>query len=237
MPEDQEQAGGFQSGGPVGTGNCTVQKGDCISSIANRSGHFWKTLWEHPDNAAIRDARKSPNILLPGDRLTVPHLREKQQDCATDQLYRFVRKGEPARLRIRVMQEPEDPPMDGSGALEEPRASQDYLLDIDGKVRNGTTDGDGWIDETIPCDAQHGKLTIGPDRFEVEIHLGHLDPEDDITGLQGRLTNLGYACHPSGKLDGDTRAALIMFQTERGLEATGKFDDPTRAKLQELHEA
>jgi hypothetical protein len=220
----------------VGTGNYTVQKGDCITSIASRTGHFWKTLWEHPDNAPIRDARKSPNILLPGDVLTVPPLRKKQQDCATDKLHKFVRKGVPARLRIRVMQEPEDPPEDGSGPLEEPRANQDYLLDIDGDVRSGTTDGDGWIDVTIPCEALQGKLTIGPDKFQIQIDLGYLDPEDDITGLQGRLTNLGYTCMPTGTLDEDTRAALVLFQTERKLEPTGEFDDATRAKLHELHQ-
>jgi hypothetical protein len=239
VPESQHIAGVFQSRGAVGAGNYTVEKGDCISSIANRSGHFWKVLWEHPENTALRGARGSPNILLAGDRLTIPPLREKHQACGTERRHKFVRKGEPARLRIRVMMEPAgtEPGEAGqSGQLEEPRVNQDYVIEIDGRARTGTTDSDGWIDIPIPCDARHGRLRVGPDNFEVELNIGHLDPEDNISGLQARLTNLGYVCCPTGTMDDDTRAALLMFQAERQLEPTGEFDDATLRMIKEIHE-
>jgi hypothetical protein len=43
-----------------------VQDGDCLESIAARYGHNWQTIWNHPRNAAVKAARKSPNILFTG---------------------------------------------------------------------------------------------------------------------------------------------------------------------------
>jgi hypothetical protein len=77
--DDQAECGSFQSREPVGSGNYTVQEGDCITSIASLAGHFWKTLWEHPSNADLSHARKSPNILLTGDILTIPPIRESSR--------------------------------------------------------------------------------------------------------------------------------------------------------------
>jgi hypothetical protein len=31
----------------------TVAEGECLSSIAHRYGFFWKTLWDHPENARV----------------------------------------------------------------------------------------------------------------------------------------------------------------------------------------
>ena len=45
----------------------TVQQGESVESIAHAAGHFWDTVWQHPDNAALRQLRRSPHVLLPGD--------------------------------------------------------------------------------------------------------------------------------------------------------------------------
>ena len=234
MPDKQQ----YEGKGAVGAGDYTIQPGDCVSSIANRAGHFWKTVWEHPDNMDLRKARRSPNILLPGDSITVPPLRQKVESGATNQRHSFVRKGEPARLHIRLMMEDfesNSAPGQASATPDKPRANQEYVLEIDDKRHQGTTDSDGWIDIVIPCDAQLGKLTIGPDRFQVDVNLGHLDPVEEISGLQARLTNLGYVCGGTGQMDDETRTAILVFQSERGLERTGEFDEVTRDKIKSAH--
>ena len=50
----------------------TVQSSDCMSSIAYENGFFWKTLWNLPDNTALKAQRKNPNVLMTGDIVHIP---------------------------------------------------------------------------------------------------------------------------------------------------------------------
>src|SRR5579871_1586673 len=98
-----------------------VEQGESITSIAFRYGFFPDTLWQHADNAELRKLRTDGDILLPGDIVTVPPLRIRQQDGETGKRHRFKRRGVPARTRMQIFDE--------NG----PRASQNYVLSIDGR--------------------------------------------------------------------------------------------------------
>lgn len=214
-----------ESSGPVGQGDYVVESGDCISSIARESGHFWKKLWDLPENAELKRVRKDPNILLEGDLVTVPPLEMKEESCATEKTHKFVRKGEPAKLRLQIMTEDN-----------KPRANSKYVLDIDGALSRGKTDGDGKVEVWIPPHAREGKITFCDDNCAINLKLGGLDPIDQLSGIKGRLNNLGYNCGATDEnLNAATRAALKHFQEKNGLEASGSPDDQTRSKLQEVH--
>jgi hypothetical protein len=88
---------------PLGNGSYVVQHGDCLESIAFTHGLLWQTIWNDPRNAELQTSR-DPNILLPGDRLFIPELKQKSTDCATDQLHTFERKGVNSRVRIHVLE-------------------------------------------------------------------------------------------------------------------------------------
>jgi peptidoglycan hydrolase-like protein with peptidoglycan-binding domain len=103
-------------------------------------------------------------------------------------------------------------------------------------MRSGVTDSDGKLEVSIPCDAQRGKLIVGPDDTTIELALGTVDPITEMTGIQGRLNNLGYNCgEPDGVLNNSTKAALKHFQKKNNLETTGVPDGPTQQKLKEAH--
>ena len=204
--------------------NYTVKQGDCISSIAYKHGLFWEKVWDHPQNSKLKEKRKDPNILHPGDIVFVPDKEEKQESGATEQRHRFCKKGVPEKLRITFM------------AGKEPIANEKYVLDIDGDLRSGATDGEGNLEETIPPNARSAKLWLGEEKQGYEIDLGHLDPIDEITGVQARLNNLGFHC---GKVDGikgpKTTAALKRFQKKHDLKETGEIDEKTRNALKSAH--
>ena len=202
----------------------TVEPGDCIWSISMDSGHFWKTIWNDSGNIQLRQDRKDPNVLAAGDVVHVPDIVLKSEDGATEMRHRFKRKGVPVSFKIQMLR-------DGK-----PRKSEDYRLDIDGVLRSGKTDGDGWIKASIPPDAQQGKLFMGNDVYELK--LGHLEPADDLKGAQQRLQNLGLY---GGEIDGQkgplTQGALALFQNRQGLKCTGELDDATKDALKKAHHA
>lgn len=235
-----------------------AQQGESVESIAHAAGHFWQTVWEHPENAALRELRKSPHVIHPGDVVFVPDLREKKIGCATGMQHPFRRKGVPSRLKVRFLVD------------DEPRAGASYELFVDGtRQKEGATDGDGWLDEPISPTAALAEVHFAaeeepdeppPGHFEEDgadvvreapppeakkkaparkivysFALRRLDPASEVSGAKGRLRHLGYAVgDPDAELDARTEEALRAFQTDHELEVTGALDDATQAKLREF---
>jgi hypothetical protein len=230
-PAGAVKAQDFNLAKPVGQGDYVVRAGDCISSIARAHGFFWKTIWDAPRNAALREARGDPNVLLPGDRVTIPDKDDKHESCAAEQRHRFIRLGEPARFRIQILVE------------RKPVACAPYTLVVFGpksgkEVRAGQTDSEGRINEFMPGDATRGLLTVETDTHTLEYHLdfGHLPPFNSVLGMQRRLRNLAYRCELDGALGPRTKIAIARFQAACGdLEATGDPDPETQARLKEVH--
>lgn len=202
----------------------TVDQGDSISSIAKDNGHFWKTIWEHGQNSGLRSKRKDPNVLFPGDEVFVPDIELKEENRGVNQRHKFKLKGEECKFKMKLLM------------MGEPRANESYILNLDGKLIKGTTDGDGMIEQVVPADAQSGKLILGDGKEEYEIRIGHLNPIDEISGVQQRLNNLGFSAGAEdGELSDDLAAALTAFQNRYHLPANGQLDSATKSKLEQLH--
>lgn len=205
----------------------TVIQGECIGSIACNYGFFWQTVWNDPDNAALKQKRQDPNVLMAGDTVAIPELRSKVEQLALDKRHTFKLNGVPAKLYLRLL--------DGG----KPRANQPFTLEIDGIRFQGATNGDGEINVSIPPGAQSGLLVIGTgdSRSEYPLQLGLLDPADELSGAQARLENLGFQ---PGEIDGtlspETIEALSAFQASQGLPVTGQLDSATQKKLNDSHD-
>lgn len=226
---------------PVGDGNYVVSQGECLESIAFSRGLLWQTIWNHPNNTSIKNARGDPNILLPGDRLFVPELTTKSLDAATDTRHQYIRKGVPSRLRIRILEwvRSDSESSEDDSLVSRPRPQVPYVLVIDGQSRSGKTDGNGWIDEPIAPGAQGGTLFLNPgtpEAYSRPIVLGGLDPLNAASGICQRLANLGFLTSPSSSADSpEFQDALQAFQSAHNLTPTGKADDDTLAKLEQVH--
>jgi hypothetical protein len=86
----------------VGEGEYVVGEHDCLSSIAKQTGRLWETIWNDPANTVLREARKDPNVLLTGDRVTIPPLRQRSEPGQTELRHRFVRVGQPTVFQLRL---------------------------------------------------------------------------------------------------------------------------------------
>jgi N-acetylmuramoyl-L-alanine amidase len=209
----------------------TVVQGEHLSRIAKQYGFSdFHTIWDHPENAALKQKRQNPNVLHPGDRLHIPDREVREESRSTDQKHRFKVKG--GRLMLRLVLE---------DIYEKPIANARCELVVEGDRRDLTTDGKGKIEVAIPQAAESGTLIVRSpetsiDGLALPVKIGHLDPVEEITGQKARLGNLGYY---TGAIDEaqDTsfRLAVEEFQCEHDLAVDGVCGPATRAKLKSVH--
>ncbi len=212
-----------------------VGNGESTSSLAKKNGFYWKTIWEHGENAALRQKRKDPNVLAADDEIFVPKLQEKEVPKGTEQEHVFKRKGEPTKIKMQMM------------ALGNPRANEEYILEVAGELIRGKTDGEGKLEHFIPGDASSAKLIFKDGKEIHGLRIGSLDPIDNAEGVMQRLNNLGFKA--SARVKKGAKAAeefveekvgkkainaLKNFQQQNELKESGKVDGATQAKLEEL---
>lgn len=201
-----------------------VQQGEHLPEIARKYG-FGKhsVILDHPENQKLRDDKRDPHLLLPGDRVFIPEHRKTAVEVQAEKRHQFV--VEVPKLMLRVFLHDEN---------DKPLGFKPFTVTIGGRKVDGTTGRDGLVEVPIPINAHDGKLEIDGHKFEIRI--GFLDPINSITGTQSRLMNLGYTIQEEfGALGPATRDALSRFQETEGLEVTGQPNDQTLSKLQEKH--
>jgi N-acetylmuramoyl-L-alanine amidase len=202
----------------------TVEYGDCLINLSYQKGFFWETIWNHPQNASLRQVRKHHNIIKEGDEVFFPDLEAKQLQRPTDQLHRFVRKGATAQFSLTLME------------MGQPRANERYVLVVNGRSREGTTDANGKLTEPIPPDARDGFLLLGEKQEKFAIDFGWIDPIEAVSGVKSRLYNLGlYEGEIDDELTPETSTAIAEFQRSAHLPGEGELTDETKKALVAAH--
>ncbi|MHA6194288.1 peptidoglycan-binding domain-containing protein [Pseudomonas wadenswilerensis] len=204
-----------------------VAQGDSAESLAFAHGHFLDTVWQHANNTALRELRKNPHILFPGDRLFIPAIEPRQETASTDRRHRFKRRGVPSSISFQLR--------DGYGAI---IADVAYRLELGGEVLTGRSAADGTVTTPLMPDVATGKLSFEwrGEPWEIQLGLRTLDPIDRLEGVQKRLQNLGfYSGEINGLFDQATLHAVQRFQLSAGIATSGSIDDATKGKLLEVH--
>jgi hypothetical protein len=222
-----------------------LQAGECLQSLAWMRGFAAaKTIYDAPENAALRKKRSSPAAVTVGDEVFVPDPRKHEVSLPTGEVHRIVVKSPRAMVRIEVRDE-----------AGEPLASKPYLLVIGGKKLEGTTTGEGVVEQPVPLDATDGTLIVhdksskDEGRWSWRLTIADLAAPETRRGVSQRLANLGYwgAGDPEDQDDATPAAvgepaprdplvlALRAFQHDEKLDESGRLDDDTRARLVERH--
>jgi hypothetical protein len=209
-----------------------VQQGECLASIAARYGlGSWKVLFDDPDNAPLKEKKRDPFALLPGDEVMVRDPKPKTVSLPSAASHRVTISVQKTMVNLRLELE------DGK-----PIAGKAYVLTVGAQRFEGKTTGDGRVELELPASARDATLAVlmeGDPRGERHVwsvQLGHLNPADAVSGVKQRLNNLGFfAGAPDENADEALALAVRGFQDFMGLEVTGAVDDVTRAKLVEAH--
>lgn len=202
-----------------------IQQGETVVSVSERYGFSAETLWKHPANEALRQKRGRIDVLLPGDELVIPDVREKVLPAATGRRHVFRRKGIPAVFRL-VLRE-----------RGEPRVGVAYRLLVAGAEIRGVTKDDGLIEAAVPASATEAKLYLNDSEAPIELRFGHMDPVDAVPGVRKRLQNLGLPAPADEELTSEAwRRAIGKLQERAELPRTGVLDAATQKALVELHD-
>ena len=236
-----------------------VAQGEFLASIALKHGlRNWRVIWDHPDNTALKQRRKNPNVLFPGDELVIPDRTEGTAAAATGRLTTFETGTNDVLLNLTFENA-------GARAL----ASRPGKLTVGGRSVNGdlvkkgpiplSTDPAG----TLPLvfkNVLDGKLAasegsfafdplppppsggVPPERVPPAFRflVGDLDPVDTPSGQRARLNNLGYFAGFSDRDEDQLAWAIEEFQADeqlvdRGLKGSLAKDRPTLNRLGQRH--
>jgi hypothetical protein len=225
-----------------------VEQGECLSRIAARYGFLdFRTVYNDPGNAALRELRPNPDLLFPGDVVFIPEKHPKKMPRATGMRHRF--RVNPQRRVLRLVIE------DGAG---QKMKSAKYELTIDGVVERGVIGPTGLIEHEIPVDATAGTLIVkhrsddlrlkgyasqeAIGQFVWPLEIASLNPvknaaDKGVSGYQARLRNMGYDPGPIDGVAGPrTKAAVMAFQEDNPpLLVDGVCGPATLAKLVERY--
>lgn len=207
-----------------------VKQGDYLDRIAHARGFDPEEVWNDPKNAELKGQR-APNLLHPGDILYVPDRKRTWLPLkgSTDNLY----VAKVPRTKVRLMFKD----------LDKPRAGEAYVVHGMGEPEEGTTDGDGGVEVSVPVHVREVQISFPGSGVTYPVHIGDMDPIEEATGVRKRLQHLGYGSVAGVAEDasdedaeGAERAAIGAFQADQGMEATGEMDDATRAALAKAHD-
>jgi len=213
-----------------------VQQGEHIAGIAAMYGFpKYAPIWNHPNNASLRQTRDNPNVLLPGDELYVPDPQTQQFDRPVDQEHTFKLSADPLELLIVL-----------HNIYGKPVAQRPCTLTLGLNQFQLTSDANGLIRHGIPKKAVDASLTVKdqvtvkgtdiPIDRHFQLKIGYLDPVDQPSGQQARLANLGYYRGPAAPQDADEfLSAVEEFQCDNNLTVDGICGPQTQAKLKSVH--
>jgi hypothetical protein len=71
----------------------TIKQGDHLSSIAKAYGFSdYHKIWNDPNNASLKQLRRNPHVLYPGDQVFIPDKELQSFSKPTDKKHQFVLK-------------------------------------------------------------------------------------------------------------------------------------------------
>jgi N-acetylmuramoyl-L-alanine amidase len=227
-----------QTKGPVPKGSAAdgkwhrIRQGETIGSLAKKNGHVPETIWDHSANEELKSRRKNQNILLPGDWVFIPNKQLREESGGTETRHRFKLKTPSQTLVLQII--PSTLPIHAN--TQKPQRPIPYTLSIGDQTIEGETESEGIIRvEHVPPDVDRAILTIFG--RPIQVLIGHLDPEDEDSGIQARLHNLGYVRGGMESTPGpQMEAALRTFQSLNNLQVAGEANTETQEKLKDLNQ-
>ena len=210
-----------------------IRSGDYLTAIAYSRGLKPDDVWNDPANATLRQTRKNPEMLAPGDVLYLPAVKRTWMPLKVGSANAFV--ASPPNVEVHVLlKDASGNPLAGKSVETMPVLQTTPL----------TTDGSGVLVLSVPVHVRAVQVTMKDPALIFDVRVGNLDPHDVPTGALSRLRQLGYVADESALLDrrpdylrgfpshdAPLQSGVAAFQADQGTEPTGELDDDAHAQL------
>jgi hypothetical protein len=176
---------------------------------------------EYKDNQMLFDTR-TEYVLHPGDKVWIPEDSGIPIQAWAERGFVInPSKGRSLVLRVQTKKQ-------------RTLASLPYKLYVGEKIIDGETDPEGMLRESVPFGAKKARLDIAG--ISLKLELAGLNPPHTVSGIQGRLANLGYYVGPiDGVIGPASKQAIRKFQQDNGLKVDGIAGPKTRDELVRQH--
>lgn len=204
-----------------------VRAGDHLERIAHHAGLDPDAIWNHPKNKALREKRPDRNQLREGDVVYLPieEARPLPLQIGAENAFSATIPEIETHLRFG----------DENGPFANERYRVEGLRDPVHPIE-GETDANGALVLLTDVTTRVARICFEKRNRTFTVMLGELDPIEEVSGVQMRLSALGYyKGTASGRWDAFTERALTNFQEAKKLTPTGKMDTETRCALKEAY--
>ncbi len=208
-----------------------IRQGEYLTKLAHQKGFDADSVWNDSKNEDLKKKRVDPQQLQPGDILYVPDEAKTRLPIIVGASNAYVAQIPKVPVLIRLQ-------IGGEILEKEPFV----ILGVGPKPIEGATDEHGYLKATVPVHVREIEVQLTARDRTLRVRVGNMDPLNELSGLQKRLTHLGFyqpsyagtenyeAADPK-----QVMAALAAFQQSVKLPATGKLDEDTAKALVAAH--
>ncbi|MFO0618677.1 MAG: type VI secretion system tip protein TssI/VgrG [Polyangiaceae bacterium] len=201
-----------------------VRQGDYLDKLAFVYGFDADKVWSDGKNSDLKEKRKVPNLLHPGDVVYFPRGPRKGLDLQKGTSNDYTATVPKTKVRIKFVELTNAP----------------YVVEGLGAKIEGTTDQEGMAAFEVPVHVREVQVLFPKANLKFPVMIGDMDPVDEASGARKRLQHLGHQGYPAADasesdVEAADREALLAFQKARGLEQTGELDDATKAAIVREH--
>lgn len=206
-----------------------VRQGDYLARLAYVHGFDANEVWNHAQNAELREMGRTPELLNPGDILYLPVKPKEGLSFSAGGPNRYQAKVPTVKVSMTFK--------DAEGVLsDEPYEVHGLGTDgSSGQPETRKTDGNGNVELELPVTTREVTIVFPNQNVAYEVRVGDMDPVSEMSGVHKRLQNLGFADRDPHGAIGDTEGAIRAFQKANELSPTGALDDETTQLLRDQH--
>jgi hypothetical protein len=204
-----------------------VRQGDYLTKLGHLRGFEPEKIWNDPKNADLKKKRASMDTLEPGDIVYVPDEPRPRLPVQSGIVNNYVARipKVPVNLKLQI----------GGKILDK----EPYeIRGLGPKPITGATDENGNLSTQVHVHVREIEVHLTDRNKTLRVRVGDMDPINELSGLQKRLTHLGfYVPTKTGTENFDALdphqivSALRAFQASRKIQVTGRLCDDTRKAL------
>lgn len=204
-----------------------IRQGDYMSKLGPTLGFNPETAWSDPKNDAIRKKRTSMNMLQPGDIVFLPDDPRPRLPVAGGSTNAYTARIPKVTVKLKLQ-------VGGVVLPKEP-----YVIrGVGPDPIEGATDDNGVLSAQVKVHVREFEVELTSRKRTLRVRVGDMDPINELTGVQKRLTHLGfYLPTKTGAENYDALdpkqlvSAIRAFQASKNIKVTGKMDEDTKKAL------